>query len=81
MAACDPLAVVAVTGQHCEMTSDPSDEADAEWCVMQRQKVLDYLTMQDLVQPTVSEWPAWHVAPIVSVWAVESVKRPGSVGW
>ena len=27
------------------------------------------------------EWPAWHVVPWVSVWAVESVKAPGKVGW
>jgi len=63
------------------MANDPTDEDDAAWCVMQRQKVLDYLTLQDLVRPNVSERPAWHVAPIVSVWAVESVKRPGWVGW
>ncbi len=29
----------------------------------------------------VGEWPAWFVAPCVSVWAVESLKHPGSVGW
>lgn len=48
---------------------------------MQRQNVLDYLSEQGFVEPTVGERPAWHVAPIVSVWAVESVKRPGWVGW
>ena len=29
----------------------------------------------------VGEWPAWHIAPYVSVWAIESVIAPGSVGW
>jgi Domain of unknown function (DUF4826) len=27
------------------------------------------------------EWPAWHVAPYVSVWAIESATSPDSVGW
>ena len=25
--------------------------------------------------------PAWQVSPYVSVWAIESVESPGSVGW
>jgi hypothetical protein len=33
------------------------------------------------MSPNVGEVPAWHVAPIVSVWAIESLERPGWVGW
>ena len=29
----------------------------------------------------VGDWPAWHVEPYSSVWAVESVRSPGCVGW
>jgi type II secretory pathway component PulL len=63
------------------MTNDPTDEEDAAWYAMQRQKVLNYLAEQGFVHLNIGEWPAWHVAPIVSVWAVESVKQPGWVGW
>jgi hypothetical protein len=29
----------------------------------------------------IGEWPAWHVAPYVSIWAIESVARPEWIGW
>jgi Domain of unknown function (DUF4826) len=29
----------------------------------------------------VGEWPAWHVAPYVSIWAIESKKSPDWIGW
>src|SRR6185312_5607819 len=41
-----------------------------------------YLARQDgLRHGEIGEWPAWHVAPYVSIWAIESVVAPGSVGW
>jgi hypothetical protein len=27
------------------------------------------------------EWPAWHVSPYVAIWAMESLAKPGFVGW
>ena len=29
----------------------------------------------------IGEWPAWHVAPYVSIWAIESAATPEWVGW
>ena len=26
-------------------------------------------------------WPPWHVAPYVSIWAIESKTRPDWIGW
>jgi hypothetical protein len=63
------------------MDDNLSDEADERWCGTQRQQVLAYLSDEGFQSPSVGEWPAWHVAPIISVWAVESVELPGSVGW
>ena len=29
----------------------------------------------------VGEWPAFHVDPYVALWAVQSKRTPGAVGW
>jgi hypothetical protein len=58
---------------------DPAIEA--EWCADQRTEVAAYLAEEELVHGEIGEWPAWHIAPIVSVWAIESKKSPGWVGW
>ena len=70
------------------MDDDEDDDLDdltpAEeeaWCEAQRHVAGDYLAGQDLEHGELGEWPAWHMAPYVSVWAVESRKAPGSVGW
>jgi hypothetical protein len=63
------------------MFEDLPEEDDDAWCVEQRRQVLSYLTAEGFRLPTVGDWPAWHVAPIISVWAVESVEQPGWVGW
>jgi hypothetical protein len=54
---------------------------EEQWCAEQRDHVVSYLTRQGLQSPSVGDWPAWHVAPSIAVWAVESLKKPGSVGW
>ena len=56
-------------------------QVEERWCAEARRKVVDYLTSQRLDHGEVGEWPAWHVAPLVSVWAVESLVSPGLVGW
>ncbi len=54
---------------------------EAEWCAEGRKTVVTYLHRELPAFGEVGAWPAWHVAPYVSVWAVESVVRPGHVGW
>jgi len=58
-------------------------EADEDaWCEERRAEVAEYLAQQeDLVHGRIGDWPAWHFAPYVSMWAVESVTMPGMVGW
>jgi hypothetical protein len=58
---------------------DPGVEE--RWCNERRSAVIEYLQQQHLVHGTVGEWPAWHVAPYVSIWAIESTSKPGWVGW
>jgi hypothetical protein len=59
------------------------DDPDVEelWCNERRGDVVAYLQQQRVPHGQVGEWPAWHVAPYVSVWAIESVANPGWVGW
>lgn len=56
-------------------------EVEERWCEQQRAIVIDYLRSQGLQHGRVGEWPAWHIAPYVAVWAVESYDRPEWIGW
>jgi hypothetical protein len=59
------------------------DDPDVEerWCDAQRAIVGDYLRSQQVEHGRIGDWPAWHVAPYVSIWAIESVARPEWIGW
>jgi len=54
---------------------------DEKWCYDRRAEVVDYLTRQGIVHGQIGEWPAWHITPYVSIWAVESHKKPEWLGW
>jgi hypothetical protein len=56
-------------------------EVEERWCAERRQAVADYLHLQDVKHGRVGDWPAWHVAPYVSIWAIESFARPDWIGW
>ena len=58
---------------------DPA--VDEEWCTAARAEVTSYLAGEGVDHGQVGQRPAWHVAPVVSVWAIESRARPGCVGW
>lgn len=58
---------------------DPANETD--WVLSMRREVEDYLRDQDLDHGEIGDWPAWHIAPITTIWAIESRISPGWVGW
>ena len=58
---------------------DPALEE--RWCGERRQEVSEYLAKEGVTHGDVGSWPAWHVAPYISIWAIESLKAPGHVGW
>jgi hypothetical protein len=62
---------------------DAYDGPDVEelWCAERRAEVAGYLERERVSHGRIGEWPAWHLAPYVSVWAVESDTKPGWVGW
>jgi Domain of unknown function (DUF4826) len=61
--------------------ADPNYVCEKAWCAAERTRVIEYLAREKLIHGEVGAWPAWHVCPSVAVWAVESVNRPGWVGW
>jgi hypothetical protein len=56
-------------------------QTDNMWCTERRAEVVAYLGRERLTHGRVGEYPAWHVAPYVSIWAIESLAAPGAVGW
>lgn len=51
------------------------------WVASQRKVVQEYLEREQVDHLGVGEYPAFHVYPYVAVWAVQSKKSPGWVGW
>lgn len=51
------------------------------WCEERREEIAEYLEREGVDHGPIARWPAWHMAPHVSVWAIESRGRPGRVGW
>lgn len=64
------------------MTCDyDNPETEERWCAEQRTAITRYLDGEGLRHGRIGEWPAWHVAPYVSVWAIESAAMPEAMGW
>lgn len=56
-------------------------EVEERWCSEQQKIVGDYLRCQQVKHGRIGEWPAWHVAPYASIWAIESLAQPEWIGW
>jgi hypothetical protein len=56
-------------------------EVEERWCTEQQKIVADYLHSQGVKHGRIGEWPAWHVAPCASIWAIESLAHPEWIGW
>lgn len=56
-------------------------EEESVWNSSMRQRVTDYISQQGISHGQIGEVPAWSVLPYVSIWAIESGKRRGWVGW
>lgn len=51
-----------------------------DWVSVERGRVKAYLEREGISEPNV-EWPAFDVPPYFAIWAVESKRAPGKVGW
>jgi hypothetical protein len=63
------------------VVASPNPTSEEQWCDQRRAEVVAYLKQQRVDHGQVGEWPAWHLVPYVSIWAIESKKSPGWVGW
>jgi hypothetical protein len=52
-----------------------------QWCEERRAQVTTYLHDEGVEHGRVGDWPAWHLAPYISIWAIESRTQSGSIGW
>jgi len=57
------------------------DNGLVTWVDAQRARVIAYLENHGICDPHVGEWPAFEVSPHFAIWAVESQKAPGKIGW
>jgi hypothetical protein len=64
-----------------EAAVDPADAKEEAWCAARRDDVVQYLLNLRLDHGAVGDVPAWFVAPHIAIWAVESLRSPGWVGW
>ncbi|MFZ4509004.1 MAG: DUF4826 family protein [Fimbriimonas sp.] len=56
-------------------------EVEIQWCEETLAGVRRYLEGEGVRFGEIAEWPAWHIAPYVSIWAVESGEIPDALGW
>jgi hypothetical protein len=69
------------SGEHVDALDWDDPEVDEEWCEDQRSVVIEYLSREKIQHGRVGDWPAWHAAPCVAIWAVESATEPDWIGW
>jgi len=58
-----------------------ADHIEEQWVVEQRTIVVEYLAKGRVDHLGVGEWPAFMVPPHFAIWAVQSKRQPGFVGW
>jgi hypothetical protein len=51
------------------------------WFAERRDEAIEYLARHGVKHGRLHDVPAWHAYPRFSVWAIESEKAPGFVGW
>ena len=56
-------------------------QVEERWCNERRDVVSVYLQQERVSHGQIGDWPAWHLAPHVSIWAIESKVNPGWLGW
>lgn len=54
---------------------------DENWVRDERQKVVDYLKLEGCRHAGVADWPTFYVGTHLALWAVQSTKHVGRIGW
>lgn len=63
------------------MTDYDDPDVEARWLAERRDELACYLKGEGIEHGDIGLEPAWHLAPYVSIWAIESLSNPGTVGW
>jgi hypothetical protein len=63
------------------MSAHPDQGTQDQWFAARREEVIRYLENQRVQHGEIAEAPAWYIHPHLSVWAVESGRSAGWVGW
>jgi hypothetical protein len=61
--------------------SEPHPLDEQIWCDARLPDIQAVLQRHELDVGRIGDWPAWHVMPYASLWAVENRHRPEWVGW
>ncbi len=66
-----------------ELNPEDFNDPDIEeaWLQHMRDLAMAYLSAENVYYRQLDPKPAWHLAPVTTVWAVESTTEPGFVGW
>jgi hypothetical protein len=75
------LPVSQIVGAIMGMPDYDDREVEERWCAEKRRVVADYLRAENVEHGRIGDWPAWHVAPYASIWAIESLAHPEWIGW
>lgn len=67
----------------CESSKMDYDNPKNEekWCAERRREVAAYLAIECVPHGEIGDWPAWHLPPYVSIWAVGSLAEPNRIAW
>jgi len=66
-----------------DLSQEDFNDPDVEeaWIRHMRATAIDYLRSENVYYRKLDDKPAWHIAPITTIWAVESTNEPGYIGW
>lgn len=54
---------------------------EENWIKSQREYAREYLHEQGVEHLGIGEYPAFHIYPYLALWAVQSKRSPGWIGW
>jgi Domain of unknown function (DUF4826) len=64
-----------------EVASPTQEDAEQRWLSERRREALAYIAAQPIEAGELGEVPAWYLYPYLALWAVESGRNPGWIGW
>ena len=63
------------------MSEQRTSGEEDQWIADQRRDVVHYLAAEGVEHGGVGEDPAFHVHPYLALWAVQSRRSAGAIGW